>query len=49
MEKTTRYETSLGILTKKFVSLFHSDPSGTVDLNKEIARVKYLSPDPPLV
>jgi len=34
MEKTTRYETSLGILTKKFVSLFHSDPSGTVDLNK---------------
>ena len=28
------YETSLGLLTKKFVSLFHSDPSGTVDLNK---------------
>ena len=33
LEKT-RYETSLGLLTKKFVSLFHSDPSGTVDLNK---------------
>jgi hypothetical protein len=33
LEKT-RYETSLGLLTKKFVSLFHSSPSGTVDLNK---------------
>lgn len=33
LEKT-RYETSLGLLTKKFVSLFHEDPSGTVDLNK---------------
>jgi hypothetical protein len=33
LEKT-RYETSLGLLTKKFVSLFHLDPSGTVDLNK---------------
>lgn len=33
LEKT-RYETSLGLLTKKFVSLFHSDPNGTVDLNK---------------
>jgi len=33
LEKT-RYETSLGLLTKKFVSLFHADPSGTVDLNK---------------
>jgi len=33
LEKT-RYETSLGLLTKKFVSLFHTDPSGTVDLNK---------------
>merc|ERR1712142_61108 len=33
LEKT-RYETSLGLLTKKFVSLFHSDPTGTVDLNK---------------
>jgi len=32
LEKT-RYETSLGLLTKKFVSLFHS-ASGTVDLNK---------------
>lgn len=33
LEKT-RYETSLGLLTKKFVNLFHSDPSGTVDLNR---------------
>lgn len=33
LEKT-RYETSLGLLTKKFVSLFSVDPSGTVDLNK---------------
>merc|ERR1719328_230562 len=33
LEKT-RYETSLGLLTKKFVSLFHSSPSGSVDLNK---------------
>ncbi|XP_040581946.1 transcription factor E2F2 [Lepeophtheirus salmonis] len=33
LEKT-RYETSLGLLTKKFVSLFHSSTHGTVDLNK---------------
>ena len=33
LEKT-RYETSLGLLTKKFVSLFQSSSSGTVDLNK---------------
>merc|ERR1719210_883838 len=33
LEKT-RYETSLGLLTKKFVSLFNADPNGTVDLNK---------------
>ena len=33
LEKT-RYETSLGLLTKKFVSLFHTDPTGTVDLNR---------------
>lgn len=33
MEKT-RSDTSLGLLTKRFVGLFHSDPSGTVDLNK---------------
>lgn len=38
LEKT-RYETSLGLLTKKFVSLFHSSSSGTVDLNK----VKYIA------
>jgi len=33
LEKS-RDETSLGRLTKKFVNLFHSDPTGTVDLNK---------------
>merc|ERR1719350_2738736 len=33
LEKS-RDETSLGRLTKKFVNLFHSDPNGTVDLNK---------------
>merc|ERR1712223_1919671 len=33
LEKT-RYETSLGLLTKKFVSLFRNSSSGTVDLNK---------------
>lgn len=33
LEKS-RDETSLGRLTKKFVSLFHTDPNRTVDLNK---------------
>ena len=42
LEKT-RYETSLGLLTKKFVSLFHSDPSGTVDLNRaSTGKYRYL-------
>ena len=41
LEKT-RYETSLGLLTKKFVSLFHSDPTGTVDLNKETAQSLFI-------
>jgi hypothetical protein len=42
LEKT-RYETSLGLLTKKFVSLFHTDPSGTVDLNKaSLGKYRYL-------
>ncbi len=39
LEKT-RYETSLGLLTKKFVSLFQSSPSGTVDLNKASETLK---------
>lgn len=40
LEKT-RYETSLGLLTKKFVSLFHSSgSSGTVDLNKASETLK---------
>lgn len=30
----TRNEASLGLLTKKFVGLFHTDPNNTVDLNK---------------
>jgi len=39
LEKT-RYETSLGLLTKKFVSLFQASPSGTVDLNKASETLK---------
>ncbi|BFZ21161.1 hypothetical protein BsWGS_24200 [Bradybaena similaris] len=30
----TRYDTSLGLLTKKFVGLLRSSPDGVVDLNK---------------
>ncbi|XP_063235037.1 transcription factor E2F6-like [Bacillus rossius redtenbacheri] len=30
----TRYDTSLGLLTKKFVNLLHSSPNGVVDLNE---------------
>ena len=29
-----RPEVSLGILTKKFIRMLHTDPTGTVDLNK---------------
>lgn len=32
MERT-RYDTSLGLLTKKFVGLLQSSPDGVVDLN----------------
>ncbi|KAI5715910.1 hypothetical protein M8J77_024433 [Diaphorina citri] len=32
-EKGTRYDTSLGLLTKKFVKLLQSSPQGVVDLN----------------
>lgn len=30
----TRYDTSLGLLTKKFVGLMQSSPSGVLDLNE---------------
>ena len=33
LEKT-RYDTSLGLLTKKFVGLLRSAPDGVLDLNK---------------
>lgn len=33
-KKNTRYDTSLGLLTKKFTSLLESSPDGVVDLNK---------------
>ena len=33
LEKT-RYETSLGLLTKKFIGLLRSAPDGVLDLNK---------------
>ncbi|KAK3870684.1 hypothetical protein Pcinc_024106 [Petrolisthes cinctipes] len=32
--KTSRYDTSLGLLTKRFVNLLQRAPDGTVDLNK---------------
>ncbi|XP_064119733.1 transcription factor E2F1-like isoform X1 [Macrobrachium nipponense] len=32
--KTSRYDTSLGLLTKRFVDLLQLAPDGTVDLNK---------------
>lgn len=32
--KTSRYDTSLGLLTKRFVDLLQTAPDGTVDLNK---------------
>lgn len=30
----TRYDTSLGLLTKKFLTLLQTSPDGVVDLNK---------------
>ncbi|XP_022918677.2 transcription factor E2F2 [Onthophagus taurus] len=33
-KKNTRYDTSLGLLTKKFTALLEKSPSGVVDLNK---------------
>ena len=32
-QKTCRYDSSLGLLTKKFVALIQSAPEGTLDLN----------------
>ena len=33
-EESPRYETSLGILTKKFVNILRASPYGVLDLNK---------------
>lgn len=33
-ESTTRYDTSLGLLTKKFMDLLKESPDGVVDLNE---------------
>jgi transcription factor E2F3 len=33
-QKTCRYDSSLGLLTKKFVSLIQSAPEGVLDLNQ---------------
>ncbi|KAK2165785.1 hypothetical protein LSH36_45g06034 [Paralvinella palmiformis] len=41
-QEKTRYDTSLGLLTKKFVSLLRAAPEGVLDLNKaaEILQVQ---------
>lgn len=39
-KKNTRYDTSLGLLTKKFTSLLESSPDGVVDLNKASQELK---------
>ena len=33
-DESPRYETSLGMLTKKFVSILRASPQGVLDLNK---------------
>lgn len=38
--KTSRYDTSLGLLTKRFVDLLQTAPDGTVDLNKVCQHCK---------
>uniref|UniRef100_A0A8D0BCM1 E2F/DP family winged-helix DNA-binding domain-containing protein n=1 Tax=Salvator merianae TaxID=96440 RepID=A0A8D0BCM1_SALMN len=41
-KKKTRYDTSLGLLTKKFIQLLSQSPDGVVDLNKaaEVLKVQ---------
>uniref|UniRef100_A0A8C4VPZ4 E2F transcription factor 3 n=1 Tax=Gopherus evgoodei TaxID=1825980 RepID=A0A8C4VPZ4_9SAUR len=41
-KKKTRYDTSLGLLTKKFIQLLSQSPDGVVDLNRaaEVLKVQ---------
>lgn len=39
-KKNTRYDTSLGLLTKKFTSLLENSPDGVVDLNKASEKLQ---------
>ncbi|KAI2540991.1 LOW QUALITY PROTEIN: E2F3 isoform 3 [Pan troglodytes] len=41
-KKKTRYDTSLGLLTKKFIQLLSQSPDGVLDLNKaaEVLKVQ---------
>lgn len=39
-KKNTRYDTSLGLLTKKFTQLLETSPDGVVDLNKASETLK---------
>ncbi|GJQ67094.1 hypothetical protein Trydic_g8034 [Trypoxylus dichotomus] len=39
-KKNTRYDTSLGLLTKKFTALLEQSPTGVVDLNKASSDMK---------
>jgi len=45
-QKTCRYDSSLGLLTKKFVSLIQSAPEGILDLN-EVPNARRPPPPPP--
>lgn len=40
VKKNTRYDTSLGLLTKKFTALLENSPNGVVDLNKASEKLK---------
>lgn len=39
-KKNTRYDTSLGLLTKRFTTLLENSPDGVVDLNKASMELK---------
>lgn len=39
-KKNTRYDTSLGLLTKKFTTLLENSPDGVVDLNKASEKLQ---------
>ncbi len=38
-QKTCRYDSSLGLLTKKFVSLIQNAPEGILDLNQAAGQL----------